>query len=634
MEKVNKYILCEIICTVGPFPEILRLSLVCKLWQRLILEFKHYFTLQGVRHPLFIPCNVKIDEILSPFKGIWKLHSLDLRNVQIDVDLLGEVLLVQRNLYKLDLTNSQISVGQVWSHMQANKGKEGFYLEELRLTNNRTVYLGYEALVQVYPNLTKLYVGNTLTSLDNLNVILPKLVKLQLLDVSLCNIDHYDMAHINFRELLQNSELHTIFISEVNETVLEILTSCNVDVIEKTIGDVLLEVTDENSLHLLEEWLDLEGDVNLMCSSNHVLCKLLSVYPQFELVKRLSDENLLREIFKLLINSGLDLGFHTSEPDSGGSILNTAISLQRTGLAHLLISNGSDISPSSVVRNGNPAMTLAAEIGDFSIIQIFLDFGLYNIDYYSPIYCNPICTAAIHGNKELFLFLIEQAVPLFPCPQHPNILITNKNILEMALQSEHSGSFTFPVEMLYEAAQYYIYTQHPEQALLIIESLDCKVKEEEGKILLEKRQSSFRICPDMHKPLIVMATEKKLVPVIKKLVEKGYDINAEDMYGWTAFISACSYGFIDLIPFLCENGALVNKRDMRWRTALHQASQNGHSDVVIELIRYGAALSPECDKGLTPLSYAQINKRTETEKILRDHGARVGARTKKFCNVF
>ena len=89
--------------------------------------------------------------------------------------------------------------------------------------------------------------------LDNLKFLLTRLPKLEILDVSLCNIDYYDMAYLDFRELLQYSDLHRFFISEINETVLETLISCDVEVIEKTIGDVLTEITSEDALSTLDE---------------------------------------------------------------------------------------------------------------------------------------------------------------------------------------------------------------------------------------------------------------------------------------------------------------------------------------------------------------------------------------------
>jgi Ankyrin repeats (many copies) len=636
MDKLNKYILSEILCIVGPWPEIIKLLGVSKKWKSLIESSFQYFTLQGVRHPKYIPCNVQIDKIIERFKSDWKLKTLDLRNVQISVELLAEVLLSQPNLIKLDLTNSQITLGQVWSCMQAKRLKEGYYLEELRITNNRTVYLGYDALVSVYPNLVQLYAGNTVTILDNLKIILSRLPKLQLLDLSLCSLDYFDMSYIDFRELLKDSDLKIFFISQINEKAMEVLLSCGVEIVETTIGDVLLGIKDEESLNSLQDWLNIGGDTNLLCHPNHELCSTLSAYPQMQIIKRLKDETLLRDVFKLLIRYNLDLSLHT--PEGYGNLLNTAISEQHTGLAYLLIANGSDISPSLLLTDYEvPAMTLAADLGDMSIIQIFLDFGILNIDYYSPKFCNPVCTAAVKNNKELFLFLIEQGVQLFNCYIHPNILISSRETLEMALSPEYKSIFSFPVEMLYEAAQYYISKQKTEQVLLILENLDPNVKEQEANIIEQLlnnyRNSSVKLPPDMHKPLIILATEKKLMPVIYYLIAKGFDVNAEDMYGWTAFISASSYGYLELISYLCENGALVNKRDKWWRTALHQAAQNGHEDVVRELIRYGAALSPECDKGLTPLNYAMINRRHEIEEMLRSHGGKSRIMNKKLCSI-
>ena len=519
--------------------------------------------------------------------------------------------------------------------MQAQKSKEGYYLEELRITNNRTVFLGYEALISVYPNLTRLYAGNTLTILDNLKIILKRLPKLQILDVSLCSLDYYDMAYIDFRELLEYSDLKTIFMTQINEKTVETLLSCGVEIVENTIGDILLEIQNEDSLLLLEQWLRIGGDVNLMCQPNHELCSTIFAYPQIEAIKRIKDEALLRDVYKLLINYGLDLSLHTSYHE--GNLLNAAITEHITGLVYLLVSNGSDISPCVFsIATEQPAMTLAATLSDMSLIQIFLDFELYKIDYYSPKYCNPICASAGIGDKDLFNLLIDQGVPLFPCGIHPNILIANKNILEMVLSPEFKDVFSFPLDMLYEAAQYYIIKLCTEQALLILKNLDETIKQDEAKLLEERRNSLMRkISSDMHKPLLILATERRLKEIMAFLIENGYDINSEDMHGWTPFISACSYGYVEFISYLCENGALVNKRDKWFRTGLHQAAQNGHSDVVRELIRYGAALSPECDKGLTPLNYAIVNRREDTEKILREHGAKASViRIRKICSVF
>lgn len=632
MEKLSKNILFQIFTKVGPIPLVFQLCLVCKKWNSCIRELQHYFTFQGIRHPKYIPSNLNITPILEKFKSNIRLQVLDLRNINIETDALSEVLLCHRTLKILDLTNTQFSLGQVWSYMQTKKGNDTYYLEELRFSNNSTVYLGYDALVSVFPNLIKLYAGNTKTMLENFKLVLERLPKLQVLDVSLCNIDYYDMAYIDFRNILENSDLQRIFISEINETVVDTFLSFNIEIIENTIGDVLKALNDESALAGLDEWLKMGGDVNLRCNPTHKLFNEVGAYPQLDMIKRLEDEYLLREAFRIQIAYDLDLSLQINFDGSTLNILNTAIMNKRTGLVHLLISAHCDISP-CFFSDQEPSMTLAARLGDQSIIQIFLDYELYNIDFYSPKFCNPVCIAAQTGNKEMFLFLIEQGVPLFPCSSHPNLLISNKDILTLALSEDHKQTLMFPQEMLYEAAQYYLIKRNVEQAMLIINSLDPQIKDNELGLLSNKLSGSLKISADMHKSLLILATEKNLGQVIKKLVELGFDINGEDMHGWTPFMAACSYGYVELIPYFCDNGAIVNKRDKWWRTALHQAAQNGHVSVVRELIRYGAALSPECDKGLTPLNYAIYNLRLESVELLRQHGARM-TRKRKLCLIF
>lgn len=633
MEKLSKYILFQIFTKVGPFPIVFDLRIVCKKWNQYILEMPHYFTFQGIRHPKFIPSNLQVSQFLDKFKSGLRLQVLDLRNINLETDKLSELLLSQKNLQILDLTNTQLSLGQVWSYMQTKKGTDTFYLEELRITNNPTVYLGFDALVNVFPNLIKFYAGNTKLMLENLKMLLERLPKLQILDVSLCNIDYYDMAYIDFRSILENSDLQRIFISEINENVVDTFLSFNIEIVENTIGDILKNLHDESGLSNLDDFLNMGGDVNLRCSSTHKLYNEIGAYPQIDLIKRLDDEYLLREAFRIQIVHDLDLSLQMPNDSTAGTLLNTAILNKKTGLVHLLISCHCDISP-CFISDQEPAMTLAARLGDQSIIQIFLDFELYNLDFYSPKFCNPICVSAQSGNKEMFLFLIEQGVPLFPCLSHPNLLISRKEILNLALSEDHKQTFMFPQEMLYEAAQYYLSKNDPEQAMLIISNFDPQVKENESNILANKLQSSLRISADMHKNLMILATEKKIMQVVKALVELGFDINGEDIHGWTPLMAACSYGYAEFIPYFCDNGALVNKRDKWWRTALHQAAQNGHSNVVRELIRYGAALSPECDKGLTPLNYALINLRFESAAILREHGGRMTQFRRKLCTIY
>lgn len=335
MNKLNKYILSEIICIVGPFREILKLSLVCKSWHLLIIEFHHYFTLQGSHFQDIFQSSIDIIQVLLPFKSLWKLHTLDLRNIPIPEINLSEILLAQPNLHKLDLSNTQLDVSKTWRFIY-EQDKVGMNLKELRLTNNRSTNLGFTELVKIYPKITKLYLANTFTSIDNLAFVFTNLQKLQILDVSLCNISSQYTIHLDFNRLLENSRLRKNFLCEMTEEMGKAFRKFNIEVITKTIAHVLVEVTDMASLSLLEDWVKMHGDVNTRCSEHHPLHNKLSIFLQFELIKQVGDQTLLYEIFKILISSGLDLMCNSMEKKSKILLISTAVSVGFSDLAGLI----------------------------------------------------------------------------------------------------------------------------------------------------------------------------------------------------------------------------------------------------------------------------------------------------------
>lgn len=371
-----------------------------------------------------------------------------------------------------------------------------------------------------------------------------------------------------------------------------------------------------------------------MCHPSNQQSNEVWAYPQMQLIRQSTDENLLIEAFKIMLRHGLDLAYHSIDYDK--TLLMTTISSGFTGLADLFLRNGADLVP--VIFSSQeevPATTFAASKGNISVCQLFLDHNLLKIDMYGS-HCNPVCAAAGNGHKDLFAFLIENSVQLFKCPIHPNILISSPEILEMALSEEYEVAFDFPIDMMYEAAQFYTIKLQEETAITITKFLLKKDILNKEKSLLDGKSNSKMpvVGNDLHKPLILLAAERNCSKVLKYLIENSFDINAEDRDGWTALISASSYGHTHLLSYLCEHGALINKRDNRSRTALHQAAQNGHKQMAGDLIHLGAALSPVGIGGLTPLDLAEINKWDEVVDLLKQFGANRGPRLKKLCHIF
>jgi len=71
--------------------------------------------------------------------------------------------------------------------------------------------------------------------------------------------------------------------------------------------------------------------------------------------------------------------------------------------------------------------------------------------------------------------------------------------------------------------------------------------------------------------------------LVKLLVEKGADINATDIRGYTLLIKAAAYGDLPLLTLLLANGADISPRTVSGETALDMAHKFNHKRVMMAL---------------------------------------------------
>jgi hypothetical protein len=87
--------------------------------------------------------------------------------------------------------------------------------------------------------------------------------------------------------------------------------------------------------------------------------------------------------------------------------------------------------------------------------------------------------------------------------------------------------------------------------------------------------------------------------VARLLLEKGADIEAEDLDGRTALLEAAGNGQETLVRLLLEKDASVEAKDRRKRTALFKAAGAGSEAAVRLLLEKGARAEVEDEYGWT-----------------------------------
>jgi ankyrin repeat protein len=138
---------------------------------------------------------------------------------------------------------------------------------------------------------------------------------------------------------------------------------------------------------------------------------------------------------------------------------------------------------------------------------------------------------------------------------------------------------------------------------------------------------------DKRNPALVISISKSKYEIVKLLIEKGADINIKDEDSDTSLIKASRHGYTDITHLLIINGADVNAKSIDGSTALMEASRNSfinydtYLTIVKLLIQNGADVNVKSnDEGLTALIFSSKSGHIEIVKLLIEKGADVNAR--------
>lgn len=110
---------------------------------------------------------------------------------------------------------------------------------------------------------------------------------------------------------------------------------------------------------------------------------------------------------------------------------------------------------------------------------------------------------------------------------------------------------------------------------------------------------------------------------VKKLLEDGANINAQDKFGGTVLYYATLISRTEVIKELLARGADINIRNMEGETALYDAVREGNIEIVKELLAGGTDVNIQDKYGRTVLYYAITDNCIEVGKMLIAAGAKI-----------
>jgi uncharacterized protein len=103
---------------------------------------------------------------------------------------------------------------------------------------------------------------------------------------------------------------------------------------------------------------------------------------------------------------------------------------------------------------------------------------------------------------------------------------------------------------------------------------------------------------------LIAAAKKGDLEHVRKLLDEGDDVNAENDNGETALLYAALKGNLEMVKLLIEREADVEARDKDGFTVLMAAASGGHLDVAGLLIEKGAEVNAKNVDGETALQQA------------------------------
>jgi uncharacterized protein len=251
---------------------------------------------------------------------------------------------------------------------------------------------------------------------------------------------------------------------------------------------------------------------------------------------------------------------------------------------------------------------LASSSGHIDIVKELLDLG---IDVNGQPDNLPLAVAAYYGQTDIVKLLLARGANVNAVDRNSGG--RGETALHFASRGQRNSSEV--VGLLLRAGAD-VNVQDKEGATPLMDALDRR----ELALMLLASGADVSLRTTDNGTALMYAAGRHLTDLIKIMVYKGADINAQDDHGWTPLMYTS--GAIDqvddpaTVQTVLDSGAHKNLRDRDGYTALMHAAKKGLAGAARILIREGADREKRNNKGETALQMAAANNHQQVAAML------------------
>lgn len=326
------------------------------------------------------------------------------------------------------------------------------------------------------------------------------------------------------------------------------------------------------------------------------------------------------QLLKLFLRSGAD---PATRDGSGRTPLHI---VKNEAATRLLIEHGADpvVVGEVGAQSGNTPLENAIHQGKRDIVKVMLEF--VDVGFRRKNGKTPLHMAAQYGDEVLLRLLLDKGADVAAQDDR------NDTTLHLAVPHENAelvrlllirGADPATTNKMHQSAVF-VAGRRPFKPVyrLLLEYTNIEYRTKQRRSLLHLAIEPI----NLFQPPPPSRLEIEDIELIRNLLEKGININAQDAHGKTALAICTQYGCEVLVRLLLEKGADPNVRDHNQTTALHVAVQPWSQRLVGMLLENGADVHAQDADARTVVHLAAMKDASAALRLFLKQGADINIR--------